>query len=87
MSTILNIDTLASANRLKQAGADDKLAEAIVEVLGSAEATDLATKADLDTGLADVRTEIKSLEVRMTRLTLGSTGVLGLLIVALRLFP
>ena len=58
MSTILNIDTLASANRLKQAGADDKLAEAIVEVLGAAEATDLATKADLDTGLAEVHSKI-----------------------------
>ena len=51
----------------------------------------------IDTGLAEVRSEIAEvnskidtglamLETRMTRLTLGSTGLLGLLIVALRLF-
>ena len=42
-------------------------------------------KSELKQDIGSVRTELKSLEVRLTRLTLGSTGALGILVIALRL--
>jgi len=45
---VLNLDTLAFANRLKEAGADGGLAEAIASGLSEVEVCEeLATKADL----------------------------------------
>jgi len=47
MSTALRIDTLSFSKRLKEAGADEKLADAIVEGITAADTSELATKSDL----------------------------------------
>ena len=66
MSTALRIDTLSFSKRLRNAGADEALAEAIVEGITGADTSELATKADLHeveaalkSDIADVRTELK----------------------------
>jgi|GEM_PF-497292 len=58
MAHALQIDTLAFAKKLKAAGADDRLADAIVEGITAADTSELATKADIQ----EVRTEIKEVE-------------------------
>ncbi len=58
MAHALQIDTLAFANKLKAAGADEGLANAIVEGITAADTSELATKADIQ----DVRNEIKDVE-------------------------
>ena len=55
MTHALQIDTLEFSKRLKAAGADERLAEAIVEGLTAADTSSLATKTDLD----EVRSELK----------------------------
>ena len=73
MAHAIQIDTLAFAKRLQAAGADERLAEAIVEGITDADTSSLATKEDLrhvETALkedialvkediAHVRTELK----------------------------
>ena len=58
MAHALQIDTLAFSKRLKEAGADDGLAEAIVEGITAADTSELATKADL----AEVRADLATVE-------------------------
>jgi hypothetical protein len=66
MAHAIQIDTLAFAKRLQAAGADERLAEAIVEGITDADTSSLATKEDLrhvETALKEdialVRTELK----------------------------
>ena len=64
MAHVLQIDTLAFSKRLREAGADEGLAEAIVEGLAVADTSELATKTDLaelasKADLAKVRGELK----------------------------
>jgi len=47
MAHALQIDTLAFSRKLKDAGADDRLADAIVEGLTAADTSELATKSDI----------------------------------------
>ena len=47
MAQAFRIDTLAFSKKLRDAGADERLAEAIVEGITSADTSELATKADL----------------------------------------
>ncbi len=54
MAHALQIDTLAFSKKLREAGADEGLAEAIVEGLTAADTSELATKGDL----AEVKTEL-----------------------------
>jgi len=76
--TALIIDTYALVKRLKKAGAGEELAAAIASGFSEA-GGDLATKADLKAGLAE-------LEVRLTNriiaaagfIILAQTGILGL---------
>ncbi len=56
MAHALQIDTLAFSKKLREAGADEGLAEAIVEGLTAADTSELATKGDL----AEVKTELKA---------------------------
>ena len=65
MTQALRIDTLAFARKLKQAGADERLAEAIVEGFSAVDTSEIATKADLValeaklmTAMADLKSEI-----------------------------
>ena len=64
MAHALRIDTLAFARRLKEAGADERLAEAIVEGITTADASDLATKTDI----AEVRGEIAEVRSEVAEL-------------------
>ncbi len=66
MAHVLQIDTLAFSKRLREAGADEGLAEAIVEGLAVADTSELATKTDLaevkgifKEDLAEVKSELK----------------------------
>ena len=54
------IDTLSFARRLKEAGADERLAEAIVEGIGPVDMSEFATKADLAALKAELKTEIRA---------------------------
>ena len=55
MAHALQIDTLAFTKKLREAGAEEGLAEAIVEGLTAADTSELATKGDL----AEVKVELK----------------------------
>ena len=70
-------DTFASVRTLREAGADERLAEAVVGVVRHAISTDretLATKADI----ADLKTGIAALEARMAnRLVLAVVGIVA----------
>lgn len=57
MAHAIQIDTLAFSKRLREAGADEALAEAIVEGITAADTSELATKADI----AEVKGEIAEL--------------------------
>ena len=58
MVAAFQIDTLAYAKKLKDAGADERLAEAIVEGLTNADTSTLATKEDLRETKDELRSEI-----------------------------
>lgn len=69
MAHALQIDTLAFAKKLRAAGADERLADAIVEGITAADTSELATKADLrdvehalKADVAMVRSELKEVE-------------------------
>ncbi len=98
MAHALQIDTLAFSKKLREAGADEGLAEAIVEGLTAADTSELATKGDLaevktelvekiaqvDNRIAEVRTEIAQSANRAIY-TLG--GLVGILFVLDRIIP
>jgi hypothetical protein len=54
MANALQIDTLAFSKKLREAGADEKLADAIVEGVASVDTTVLTTKADLSETKAEI---------------------------------
>ena len=72
-------DTLAYTQRLMAAGVEDKQAEAHAAAARDSQAG-LATKADLDTGLAAVRAEIR---VDLYRALWVQTGVIAGVVVAI----
>ena len=64
----LAFDTHKAVKALKEAGADERLAEAVVATVGDAMGENVATKADI----AAVRSDISALEARLYRHTFGS---------------
>ncbi len=58
MTAAIQIDTLAFAKKLKEAGADERLADAIVEGITAADTSNLATKEDLAQVEARLKEEI-----------------------------
>ena len=62
---VTGFDTLSYARRLKAAGVDEAQAEAHAEAVRDAVAEGVATKADLDTGLAAVKADVVRVEDRM----------------------
>ena len=54
MAHALQIDTLAFTKKLREAGAEEGLAEAIVEGLTAADTSELATKGDIAEAKADI---------------------------------
>lgn len=65
----MTIDTLAYVKALEAAGVERHAAEAQVEALTRHILPDIATKSDLQTELAAVRSDISKLETRVTMLT------------------
>ena len=95
MTHALQIDTLEFSKKLKAAGADERLAEAIVEGLTAADTSRLATRTDLAvvrTEIADLRSELK-LEIAGVRSDLLKYMIglflaqAGLLVAVLRFYP
>ncbi len=68
MAHALQIDTLAFSKKLREAGADERLAGAIVEGITAADISELATKSDLGEVKADVKAEINRLDVKISGL-------------------
>ena len=76
-------DTYAAAKRLRDAGFDERQAEAAVSMVRDAAGADreqLATKADL----AEVRADLAALE---TRLTWRLVGIAAAIVAAVKLIP
>ena len=63
--TATGFDTLAYARRLKAAGVDEAQAEAHAEAVRDAITEGVATKADLDRGLAALKADVIRLEDKM----------------------
>ena len=87
MTQAHEIDTLAFARKLEEAGADARLAEAIAEGIGSIDTSELATKADLAALKAELMGEIRAssaeLKSDLLRWTFGAMAVQTALLVAL----
>ena len=89
MVAAFQIDTLAYAKKLKNAGADERLAEAIVEGLTNADTSTLATKEDLRETKDELRGEIGEVrdEVREVKVELRWIKGIGGAILLLNAYP
>lgn len=65
MAHAIQIDTLAFAKRLQAAGADERLAEAIVEGITDADTSSLATKEDLRQVETALKEDIRQVETAL----------------------
>lgn len=65
MAHALQIDTLAFSKKLREAGADEGLAEAIVEGLTAADTSELATKADVALVKSELKQDISAVEAAL----------------------
>ena len=72
----VTFDTHAAVKRLKDAGADERLAEAVVTTFGEAVTEHVATKGDITELRADLKTEIAKLETRFTNKLYGGIAIL-----------
>ncbi len=81
--TASTFDTLTAARDLKAAGIEPEHAEGMRRA-ATADRGESATKADLDTAVATLRTEIAQIE---TRLTWKALGIAGLILAAVKLIP
>ena len=82
----LAFDTHAAVKRLQDAGADERLAEAVVVTLGAAFSEHVATKTDIEklkTDIEKLKTNIEKLELRMTIKLYAAVGIGAGLIKAL----
>ena len=69
-------DTYAAAKTLREAGFDERQAEAAVTMVRDAVTEGVATKADLDKGLGALKAELKTDKADLeTRLTVRSVGI------------
>ncbi len=67
MAHALQIDTLAFSKKLKEAGADDRLADAIVEGLTAADTSELATKSDVAKVESGLKQDILKVENKIDK--------------------
>jgi hypothetical protein len=67
--TAISFDTLGASKRLREAGMDERLAEAVVELVQQTtmlrDISDLATKAELKSEIALVRADMSLMESRL----------------------
>jgi DNA-binding transcriptional MerR regulator len=99
MPAALRLDTLKFAKRLTEAGLPPAAAEAIVEGLNDSDLSELATKAELQTSIAEVRAEIAALRSELKseiatlradlygRLWAMGLGIVGLTVALIKLLP
>ena len=100
MAHALQIDTLAFTKKLREAGAEEGLAEAIVEGLTAADTSELATKGDiaeakseLKTEIAEVKSELKTeiaevkTEIAEVKVDLHWIKLIGAAILAVLILP
>ena len=89
--TIAAFDTLAATRDLEAAGMERRQAEAVAEVTAQAAVTghgELATKADLTTGLAHLEGRLAAAMARQeARIYLALVGVVFAILAADRLLP
>ena len=74
--TATGFDTLTYARRLKEAGVDEAQAEAHAEAVRDAVTEGVATKADLDTGLAALKTDMLKVAIGIVFANAGLTFAL-----------
>ena len=72
----LAFDTHAAVKRLQDAGADERLAEAVVATLGAAVSEHVATKTDIATVKTDLEARIERLDAKIEKLELRMTNKL-----------
>lgn len=78
MSTLV-FDTHKAVKTLQEAGANERLAEAVVATVGNAMGENVATKADLAALRSDLQSDIAALEARLYRhLWLMAIGIVSL---------
>jgi hypothetical protein len=95
MGLTLHIDTLKFARALKEAGADERLAEAIAGGFASVDTSEFATKTDIagldakiDTGIAELKSEIAdSFKELYRHLWIMGASIVGLIVAIDKLFP
>ena len=78
MMTVVPFDTHEVVKELKAAGFTDEQAEAVTRVMRKAQDIDLsnlATKADLQIGLGEVRNEIHGTRTEILKWVISSMGV------------
>ncbi|MEM6944055.1 MAG: hypothetical protein AAF565_09945 [Pseudomonadota bacterium] len=82
--TAFRIDTLKFARSLKEAGADEKLAEAIASGLNDADVSELTTKSDL----LDLELRIaEKFETLYRQLWIMAAGIVGLTVTLIKFLP
>ncbi len=85
----LAFDTHKAVKALKEAGADERLAEAVVATVGDAMGENVATKSDIPfvrSDIAVVRSDISALEARLYRhLWIMAAGIVGLTVALVKL--
>ncbi len=83
MTQALRIDTLAFARKLKEAGADERLAEAIVEGFSAVDTSEIATKSDLALLKTELRADMADLKSEILKWMFGAMAVQTALLVTL----
>ena len=83
MTQALRIDTLAFARKLKEAGADERLAEAIAEGISAVDMSEFATKADLAALEVSLKAAMANLKSDILRWMFGAMAVQTALLVTL----
>ena len=84
--SVLAFDTHKAVKALKEAGADERLAEAVVATVGNAMGENMATKADVEAVRSDVAAQIAALEARLYRhLWIMAASIVGLTVALVKL--
>ncbi len=86
MSTLV-FDTHKAFKTLQEAGANERLAEAVVATVGDARGENVATKADLAALRSDLQSDIAALEARLYRhLWIMAIGIVSLTVALVKVF-
>ena len=82
----LAFDPYKAVKALREAGADEALAEAVVATVGDAIGGNVATKADLAEVKAELKAALAEMEARLLRhLRVMAAGIVGLTVALVKL--